>query len=90
MDRRMTLHYMQPKPGLPRNVQFNDVVEVGPYRSSETARDATVSLARAFKLQYTHNPGGGEFYKDGFRCQIHQFDEVADYWKLFNALSEGL
>lgn len=47
-------------------------------------RRKLTGLAKDFGLSFTHNPGGGEFYKEDWgRCQISTYD---DYDDLVNVL----
>lgn len=66
--------------------KFDDEKWSGAYCDSAKAREAMTKLATEHGLSFTHNPGGGEFYKDGWRCQIHMCNDVADYEKLRKAL----
>jgi hypothetical protein len=65
-------------------IEFDDIDDSHlPMRSSKKARMAMTTLARANKLEFTHNPGGGEFYSaERGRCQISMMDDIEDYQKL--------
>ena len=45
-------------------------------------------LAGIHGLSFTLNPGGGEFYGIGFRCQISACDDIEDLAKLRAAQSK--
>lgn len=51
---------------------------------------ALSALAALYGLQYTHNPGGGEFsHPDGLRCQIHGQDDKRDFAKVLAWVRES-
>jgi hypothetical protein len=60
-----------------------------PFVSSKKAMAAMRTLAAEHGLAFTFNPGGGEFYKSGFRCQISTYDDIEDLAKLRRALNES-
>ena len=43
-------------------------------------------LRRVHELSFTFNPGGGEFYRDGWRCQISCWNDDDDLVRLREAL----
>jgi len=66
--------------------EFDDVQRSGPYAASSKARREMARLAGIHGLSFTLNPGGGEFYGIGFRCQISACDDIEDLAKLRAAL----
>lgn len=62
--------------------EFDDVDRThAPFINSPKAREEMMRIAQQFGLGFTHNPGGGEFYRSaspGWRCQIGTNDDVAD------------
>ena len=71
---------------LPAPPEFTDVERFGAYINSKQARVAMTQLAEKYGLTFYHNPGGGEFVRKNFRCQIGHCDDVADYNKLAAAV----
>lgn len=70
--------------------EFDDVIRMGLLVGSRKARGAMTALAAVHGLTFTHNPGGGEFGKAGWRCQIGCNDDLADLAKLRTALSQEI
>lgn len=71
--------------------EFDDVVRNGPFVSSAKARAEITKLRVEHGLAFTHNPGGGEFYRlapRGFRCQITMNDDVFDLNTLRDAIAD--
>lgn len=68
--------------------EFDDCEWAGPYCSSKKAGREIRALAARHGLAFTFNAGGGEFYRDGWRCQISTCDDVDDLAKLRAALVE--
>ena len=51
-----------------------------------TYKEMMNQLRRVNGMVFTHNPGGGEFFKPGHEgegCQIHCQDDKADYKRLW-------
>ena len=70
--------------------RFTDTRHHGCHVVSRQARNHMKLLAQDHGLSYTHNPGGGEYSKPGFRCQISGCDDVVDCEKLEAALLKHL
>jgi len=66
--------------------EFDDVVRNGPFVSSAKAHDEMVRLKTQYGLSFTHNPGGGEFGRGSWRCQVHMNDDLADLAALRKAV----
>ena len=67
---------------------YDDVERSGPFVFSKMARAEITRLRYVHGLSYTHNPGGGEFYRGTWRCQIGCCDDLADLAKLRDAVTE--
>lgn len=68
--------------------EFDDIERNGPYVASKKAREEIARLMRKYGLGFTHNPGGGEFFGDRFRCQITTYDDVSDLNDLRAAIAK--
>lgn len=60
--------------------------EAIPEAEQEAYRQRTLGLMRQFGLSFTFNPGGGEFYRDGFRQQVPAYYASQDYERLREGL----
>lgn len=58
--------------------EFDDRKWFGPFCESKKARAEITKLCIKYGLSNTPNPGGREFYKDGFRSQVTDCDDILD------------
>ena len=60
-----------------------------PENEQEQYRQRTLGLMRQFGLSFTFNPGGGEFYREGFRQQVPTYYASQDYEQLREGLTRA-
>lgn len=66
--------------------EFDDVVRDGPFARSAKAIAEMVKIKTKYGFAFVFNPGGGEFFCNGFRCQIHGQNDIEDLARLRNAI----
>jgi hypothetical protein len=71
--------------------EFDDVDRSqDPYVNSRKAQRVITNLAHKHGLKFTQNPGGGEYYGAGFRCQVSNCDDIADLAKLRQTIADKM